>query len=177
MQRGFLDAPFVLRIIGVCELLCNNCNAEFRGFAVPGTISRSRRRKIELGKPGATDRRQRAQRFTVRINLKVHFLGETANGARAMLDGYTRNLSTIGLAIVLPTARFTDRDLAGERQRIRVLLNIEPRTLILDATIVRYEQLDEDEALGGWLIGARITRLNEIDRARLAKFLNTFDAH
>ncbi len=177
VQRGFNDAPLVLRMIGVCELLCNNCNAEFRGFALPGTVSRSRSHKIELAKHGNVDRRQRAQRFVVRIPVKVHLLDSTAKGAPlSILDGYTRNISTIGFAIILPEARFTDDNLSSERRRIRVLFDIEPRTLIVDATIVRYEQLDEENAIAGWLIGGRVTRLNETDRARLTKFLNIFNA-
>ena len=84
----------------------------------------------------------------------------------------------IGMAIVLPEARFTDAELRGGHggggHRARLLLHIEPRTLTLDATIVRYEQLDEEDSLTGWLIAARITRLAEHERERYMHFLKTF---
>ena len=38
MRRGYKDTPLVLRMIGVYNLLCDNCNLLFRGFAVPGTV-------------------------------------------------------------------------------------------------------------------------------------------
>jgi hypothetical protein len=181
VQRGYRDAPFVLRLFGVNELLCNNCSAEFRGFALPGTVSRSRRRKIEPGRSRAAGDHQRAQRFAMRVPVKVHLLDAggknlhgSANFTPIFLDGYTRNLSLIGIAIILPEARFTDHDLAIRHRRARVLLNIPPRTLTVDATIIRYEQLDDEEMLTGWLVGARITRVAETERARLLKFINTF---
>ncbi len=38
MRRGYTDTPLLLRLIGVYNLLCDNCNLLFRGFAVPGTV-------------------------------------------------------------------------------------------------------------------------------------------
>ena len=38
MRRGYKDTPLLLRMIGVYNLLCDNCNLLFRGFAVPGTV-------------------------------------------------------------------------------------------------------------------------------------------
>ena len=180
VQRGYQDAPFVLRLFGMHELLCNNCSTEFRGFALPGTTSRSRHRKIEPGRTGGAGSHQRAQRFAVRIPVKLQLLDADSKNTHAsaprFFDGYTRNLSLIGIALLLPEAHFTDADLAIRHRRARVLLNLPPRTLPIDATIVRYEQLDDDEMLTGWLVGVRVTRLAEADRARLLKFLTTFDA-
>ena len=38
MRRGYTDTSLLLRLIGVYNLLCDNCNLLFRGFAVPGTV-------------------------------------------------------------------------------------------------------------------------------------------
>jgi hypothetical protein len=38
VRRGYTDTPLLLRMIGVYNLLCDNCNLLFRGFAVPGTV-------------------------------------------------------------------------------------------------------------------------------------------
>jgi hypothetical protein len=38
VRRGYTDTPLLLRLIGVYNLLCDNCNLLFRGFAVPGTV-------------------------------------------------------------------------------------------------------------------------------------------
>ena len=54
LRRGYTDTPLLLRVIGVYELLCENCNLLFRGFALPGTVpargSRRRRRKAQAGR-------------------------------------------------------------------------------------------------------------------------------
>jgi hypothetical protein len=38
VRRGYTDTPLLLRMIGVYNLLCDNCNLLFRGFALPGTV-------------------------------------------------------------------------------------------------------------------------------------------
>ncbi|MBA2501798.1 MAG: hypothetical protein H0V27_02860 [Pyrinomonadaceae bacterium] len=46
IRRGYKPTPFVMRVFGVYRLLCDNCNLQFTGFAVPGTVSkRGRHRK------------------------------------------------------------------------------------------------------------------------------------
>jgi len=46
VRRGYTDTLLVLRLIGVYNLLCDNCNLLFRGFAVPGTVpARGTRRR------------------------------------------------------------------------------------------------------------------------------------
>ena len=55
VRRGYRDAPLLLRLIGVYNLLCDNCNLLFRGFAVPGTVpprgARRRRHHKRRGGP------------------------------------------------------------------------------------------------------------------------------
>jgi hypothetical protein len=55
LRRGYTDTPLLLRLIGVYNLLCDNCNLLFKGFAVPGTVpargSRRRRQAREAGPP------------------------------------------------------------------------------------------------------------------------------
>jgi hypothetical protein len=38
VRRGYTDTPLLLRMIGVYNLLCDNCNLLFWGFALPGTV-------------------------------------------------------------------------------------------------------------------------------------------
>lgn len=61
MRRGYTDSPLLLRMIGVYNLLCDNCNLLFRGFAVPGTVPargthRRRRRRHADGRNRAGGR-------------------------------------------------------------------------------------------------------------------------
>jgi hypothetical protein len=53
VRRGYTDPPLLLRLVGVYQLLCDNCNLLFRGFAVPGTVpahGSHRRRAAEHGR-------------------------------------------------------------------------------------------------------------------------------
>jgi hypothetical protein len=40
LRRGYRPSPFILRMFGIYNLLCDDCNLLFRGFAVPGTVPR-----------------------------------------------------------------------------------------------------------------------------------------
>lgn len=43
VRRGYQKTPLFLRMIGIYELLCDDCNLLFRGLAVPGTVSTRRK--------------------------------------------------------------------------------------------------------------------------------------
>lgn len=44
VRRGYRPTPFLLKLIGRYNLLCDGCNLEFRGFAVPFTVNAGSRR-------------------------------------------------------------------------------------------------------------------------------------
>ncbi|MGI8656603.1 MAG: hypothetical protein ACR2LC_15470 [Pyrinomonadaceae bacterium] len=48
IRRGYQPTPILLRMFGIYNLLCDHCNLLFRGFAVPGTVS----------KPGSSGRKK-----------------------------------------------------------------------------------------------------------------------
>jgi hypothetical protein len=39
IRRGYRPTPFLSKIFFRYNLLCDSCNLEFKGFAVPGTVS------------------------------------------------------------------------------------------------------------------------------------------
>lgn len=45
VRRGYKRTPVFMKILFRYHLLCDNCNWEFAGFAVPGTVSSKPRRK------------------------------------------------------------------------------------------------------------------------------------
>ena len=40
IRRGYKPTPLLLRMFGIYNLLCDDCNLLFKGFAVPGTVPR-----------------------------------------------------------------------------------------------------------------------------------------
>ncbi len=45
IRRGYRPTPWPLRLIGRYNLLCDDCNLLFRGFALPGTVKSTRTKK------------------------------------------------------------------------------------------------------------------------------------
>lgn len=45
VRRGYRPTPIWSKLIFRYNLLCDNCNWEFKGFAVPGTVSTRPTRK------------------------------------------------------------------------------------------------------------------------------------
>ena len=39
VRRGYRPTSFLSKLIFRYNLLCDNCNWEFKGFAIPGTVS------------------------------------------------------------------------------------------------------------------------------------------
>ena len=47
IRRGYKKMPLVLRVLGIYELLCDDCNLLFTGFAVPWTVSSRKKRRSQ----------------------------------------------------------------------------------------------------------------------------------
>jgi hypothetical protein len=45
IRLGYHPTPLLLKIIFRYNLLCDDCNWEFNGFAIPGTVSRRAKKK------------------------------------------------------------------------------------------------------------------------------------
>ncbi len=50
VRRGYQRTPILMRLFFRYYLLCDNCNWEFTGFAVPGTVSTKPRRSKKKAK-------------------------------------------------------------------------------------------------------------------------------
>jgi C4-type Zn-finger protein len=48
IKRGYRPTPFWSKILFRYNLLCDNCNWEFKGFAVLGTVSSKPKRKKQI---------------------------------------------------------------------------------------------------------------------------------
>jgi len=121
--------------------------------------------------------RRRAKRYQARLPFSISLLGVKPAAESAIprnlpqLEGYTRDLSETGLALVVPTIRIADHYLTGAGRRLLVTLRLPSGPLALHVVPVRYEQLDEDNTERGYLIGVRIEEINDADRARFIAYL------
>jgi len=79
------------------------------------------------------------------------------------------DLSTNGIALIVPAIRVGEHYLVGDDRRLHVKLELPGGPVELNVVPVRYESLEEDPNESGYLIGAHITEINEPDRSRFAE--------
>ena len=100
---------------------------------------------------------RRAPRARVRVPVKTLILGTeikmSGTNYSQSLSGYTRDLSKIGVATILPGAQLNDLDLTGKYRRLKIVLELSPEMVEIFATTVYYRQrLYVDKEDTGWLI-------------------------
>jgi hypothetical protein len=98
------------------------------------------------------------------------------NGRRRLpsLDGYTHDVSTSGLALIVPAIRIGEHYLAGNERKLYIKLELPTGPVEMKVASVRYEGLEDDS---GYLIGARILEMSDPDRVSFEKYVATVLNH
>jgi hypothetical protein len=98
------------------------------------------------------------------------------NGARRLptLAGHTLDLSSTGLALIVPAIRIGEHYLAGDDRRLHVKLELPSGAVEMKVVTVRYENLEDGS---GYLIGARILEISDADRASFDKYMAKVVSH
>jgi hypothetical protein len=128
--------------------------------------------------------RRRAPRFKAQLRARLLFSvvlsGETktdSGSGRLHLVGHTKDISEIGLALVVPIAEIDERYLTGEDSKLQLELYLPDGVLKITARPVHYKLLDESSRDGvfteGYLIGAEITNVN--DHRLFTEYLSTLE--
>ena len=105
--------------------------------------------------------------FTVSIHVPTNGSGNGHMRPAQSLKGHTRDISSDGVALLLPQIHLNGYHLAADGRELEVRLEFgaEPpiRMLVMPR---RYERLEDTELGCGYLIGARIVTLDDADRLR-----------
>ena len=121
------------------------------------------------------DRRQ-APRLRVRLLFSISVSRKArANGASSLdrtLKGHTRDISSSGLAMMLPQVHLEGHHLAAEGRELQVVLELPTGAIPLVVMPMRYEKLDESELGCNYLIGAKIVSIEDEDRNRFEAFIS-----
>lgn len=119
---------------------------------------------------------RQSPRFGPRLPFTLSMLDQQsrAKGMRPALvvNGYTRNLSETGMALIVPGIRRGDHHLAARNRRLLIVLELPTGPIRLQAAPIRYERLNHSHNERGYLIGVRIISLSDDDRIRFLKYLN-----
>jgi hypothetical protein len=96
-----------------------------------------------------------------------------SNGARRLptLDGHTLDVSSTGLALIVPAIRIGEHYLTGSDRRLHLKLELPGGPVEMIVTPVRYESLDENQEESGYLIGASISEMVDSDRASFEAYM------
>jgi hypothetical protein len=121
--------------------------------------------------------RRQSPRLKTKLPLTVSIAGRqtkaAATGARRapVLSGHTRDLSATGLAFILPSILLGEQHLTGEGRTLHISLELPAGPIMIQAVPARYERLEEEATEKLYLIGARITKMSDEDRARFEEYL------
>jgi len=120
-----------------------------------------------------SDRRQ-SPRFRVRLVATVSLFDlKAATPWSKPVAGHTRNVGEDGLELVLPAIRVGDRYLVGQDQALSIILKLPTGNARIYASPARYERLEEEQPDTGFLVGVRITGMDEKDRALFNEYLKS----
>jgi len=119
-------------------------------------------------------RRFKRVRARVEFTLSLSDPRVNKNGSRRLptLTGHSYDLSTSGLALIVPAIRIGEHYLAGAERKLYLKLELPSGAVEMKVAPVRYESLDEDHEETGYLIGARIVEMDDADRASFNAYVN-----
>lgn len=121
--------------------------------------------------------RRRSKRAAARLTFTLSLLDPrvTPNGYRRLpsMAGHTSDISTTGMGLIVPAIRIGEHYLVGEERRLHLKMEMPSGPVEMNVSPVRYESLEEDEHETGYIIGVRITDINEPDRVRFNEHVGT----
>jgi hypothetical protein len=88
------------------------------------------------------------------------------------VDGHTLDISSTGLALVVPAIRIGEHYLAGADRKLFVKLELPSGPVEMKVATVRYESLEESSDESGYLIGARISEMSDQHRASYVAYVS-----
>src|ERR1700752_35113 len=122
--------------------------------------------------------RRHSKRVRARLSFTLSLSDPhlSTNGHRRLpsLDGHTLDVSATGLALVVPAIRIGEHYLAGSDRKLHIRLELPSGPAEMWVATVRYESLEEET---GYLIGARIMEMNDLDRASFDKYVAKVATH
>lgn len=122
----------------------------------------------------AGDRRH-AKRIKTRLEFTLSLVGPalSSNGTKRVISikGHTLDLSSTGLALIVPSIIVNEHHLVGEHRNMYVTLELPDGPIEMNVTPIRYERLDEHPTETGYLIGVRLNKIEEHERQRFSEYV------
>lgn len=170
IQRGYNAVSAPLRLIGLCELLCNNCSLEFKSI----DPFQKFKRKQSVRKETA-DKRRRAPRYQAHLPATIHLAEKNpATGnvsySRPSL-GHCEVISKYGAALGFVGTRFADEEVTRTGRLLFVTIDLPNGRIEALLSVVTYHRSGNEEGKGKWIVGGAFSKIDDEDAARLTSYL------
>ena len=112
-------------------------------------------------------------RLPITVSLEIQSPTGKLNAPQQKLNvaGLTEDLSRDDVNFVLPFIRLGEHYLAGAEQKLILEIELPERALRIKATARCYEMMQQRDSVNQYLIGAKITEMNDAEREYLENFI------
>ena len=169
IQRGYKGLVAPLRLLGMHELLCNNCNLEFKSLDPFKKFKRTR----SIEKEPSYNRR-RAPRYQAHLPATIH-LAEKNNAGKVSYSrssrGHCEVIGKFGAALAFVGTRFAEEEVARVGRLLFVTIDLPNGRIEALVTIIIHQRTGGDEGKRQWLIGGAFSNINEESVAVLSDYL------
>lgn len=118
-------------------------------------------------------RRPARRRVSLRCTVSISESSDEEEGRfSSALTGKTFDLSSGGLAVLLPAIRIGQRYIVGENRPLRIVLDLPAGSVTASIVGTRYDRVEESGETT-YMIGARIAKIGQRDRELLTRYLNS----
>ena len=119
--------------------------------------------------------RRRSPRLRLRLLFSASICrSPNGNGSQRherVLKGHTRDISMNGLAMNMPQIHLDGHHLAADGRELELRLELPGGPISMLVSPIRYERLEEAELGCTYLIGVRISQMDDEDRRRYLSFV------
>jgi hypothetical protein len=119
--------------------------------------------------------RRRSPRLRLRLLFSASICrSPNGNGSQRherVLKGHTRDISMNGLALNVPQIHLDGHHLAADGRELKLRLELPGGPISMLVSPIRYERLEEAELGCTYLIGVRISQIDDEDRGRYLSFV------
>ena len=156
-------------MVGMHNLLCNNCGLVFKGFDPLGAHQCA---PLDDAKPDSNKRR--GPRFYAHLPTAISLIDGDARGGKVSYSqpsrGHCEAIGTFGMRLSLVGTRFPEAELSriGRLLFIRIDLPQGPTEAVV--AIVTSDRAGE-EGKKKWILGVKIHQISDADRERLTTYL------
>ena len=170
IQLGYNAVVVPLRLLGLHERLCNNCNLEFKSL---GPFQKFKRKRSEE-KESAYNRR-RVPRYQAHLPATIYLAEKNSDTGKVSYSrsslGHCDVLSKYGAGLAFAGTRFAEAEVARVGRLLFVTIDLPGGRIEALLSVLTYQRTSNEEGKGHWLVGGAFSNINEASTTLLSAYL------